>query len=385
MTSSQESTDVVGATAFGGVGVEEWDALVDRVGAGPFLRPGWLCAWWRAFGSGELQVLRVRSAGRLRGVLPLARVGRALRSPTNAETPEFGFLAEDEPSARELAEILLRQHALARIDLYPVDPNDAGIRALCEDAAAHQRRVLLRPMLLSPYIATESAWRTYEGSIGAKRRKEIRRRHRRLEERGKVTLEICAGDENLEALLAEGLRLEASGWKAAEGTAINSRIATRRFYHEVAEWSSRRGELRLAFLRLDGRGVAFDFCLEAQGTHYLLKNGYDPEFGQYGPGMILRCMMIERAFAEGLRTYEFLGTSEGDSGRWKLDWTDKLRPRLRLQVFPRSVAGAVECAACQVGPVLMRQMRTGAKRLLGSSGRTALKRARYLLQRALES
>jgi CelD/BcsL family acetyltransferase involved in cellulose biosynthesis len=26
---------------------EAWDALADRAGAAPFLRPGWIAAWWR--------------------------------------------------------------------------------------------------------------------------------------------------------------------------------------------------------------------------------------------------------------------------------------------------------------------------------------------------
>ena len=41
---------------------DEWDALADRVAATPFMRPGWIAAWWRAFGSGKLEVLTARGA-----------------------------------------------------------------------------------------------------------------------------------------------------------------------------------------------------------------------------------------------------------------------------------------------------------------------------------
>jgi CelD/BcsL family acetyltransferase involved in cellulose biosynthesis len=371
--------------ATSGIGVDEWDELADRTGASPFLRPGWVGAWWRAFGRGELDVLAVRSAGRLTGVLPIAQAGRTLRSPTNTETPLFGFLAEDETSARELAEGMLYRHPTGRIDLFPVDPDDPGVRHVGEHAAACRRPVLLRPVLASPYISTDGSWQVYERSLEARRRSEIRRRRRRLEERGELVLAIHAGDENLDALLAEGLRLEASGWKAAHGTAINSGGATRRFYEEIANWSARRGWLRLAFLRLADRAIAFDLCIESHGAHYLLKTGYDPEFAPYGPGMILRHQMIQRAFAESIATYEFLGTAEGDNNRWKLDWTGQLRARARLQVFARSLTGRVDWAARKLGPPLMHQLRTRVKHALGSSGCDAAKRARYLIRRTLES
>jgi CelD/BcsL family acetyltransferase involved in cellulose biosynthesis len=44
---------------------ERWDALADRAGAAPFLRPGWIAAWWRAFGRGRLEILTAGSGGRL--------------------------------------------------------------------------------------------------------------------------------------------------------------------------------------------------------------------------------------------------------------------------------------------------------------------------------
>ena len=74
----------------------EWEALADAVGASPFVRAGWISAWWRAFGSGTLEIVTARSGnGHLSGVLPLHRRYGAVRSTTNWHSPEFGLLADD--------------------------------------------------------------------------------------------------------------------------------------------------------------------------------------------------------------------------------------------------------------------------------------------------
>ena len=38
----------------------EWDELANRCGASVFLRPGWLAAWWRAFGRRWLDLITTR-------------------------------------------------------------------------------------------------------------------------------------------------------------------------------------------------------------------------------------------------------------------------------------------------------------------------------------
>lgn len=92
---SHECIDSVGAG---------WDELADHVGAVPWLRPGWISAWVVAFSRGaSLEVLVERRAGRLTGVLPLLRRRRALASPTNWHTPEFGLLTADAEAGFALA------------------------------------------------------------------------------------------------------------------------------------------------------------------------------------------------------------------------------------------------------------------------------------------
>jgi CelD/BcsL family acetyltransferase involved in cellulose biosynthesis len=358
---------------------EEWDQLADEVGAPPFLRPGWTTAWWNAFGRGSVRALVARTGDHLTGVLPLARDGSVLRSPTNSETPIFGFLAEDDDGARQLVATLLAAHA-RRVDLSFIREEDSGLQALKEEARAHGFLTITRPVLLSAYVTTQDPWSAYQATLGAKLRSEIRRRRRRLQELGDLTLQVTDGSERLEDLLSEGLQVEQSGWKGAHGTAINSSPRRRRFYREVARWAGERGWLRLAFLRLDGRPIAFDLCLETDGVHFLLKTGFDHDFSRFGPGTILRSMMLERAFSGSIDAYEFLGTVAGANNRWKLEWTDRYHERMRFQAFPPSLARSIEWLAYKYFPVMSQRARAFAGRTLGTSGRDVAKRGRRVLR-----
>ncbi len=158
-----------------------------------------------------------------------------------------------------------------------------------------------------------------------------------LESQGLVELEVSDGGTRLDELFDEGLRVEGAAWKVAHGTAIASDAATLSFYRSVARWAADAGILRLAFLRADGRPLAFDFCLEQDGSHYLLKTGFDPGARALAPGIMIRWEMIARAFSEGLASYEFLGKDDA----WKLRWTATTRVLLAARAFPPSMPGSV--------------------------------------------
>jgi CelD/BcsL family acetyltransferase involved in cellulose biosynthesis len=201
-----------------------------------------------------------------------------------------------------------------------------------EAAASAGYRLLERTLLRSPYMLLDGSWESYEKALPSKRRSSLRRLVRRLSDRGTVSVEVHTGDQRLEELLAEGFRIEALGWKGKAGSAIESRADTRGFYTGVARWAAERDWLRLCFLRLDGQPLAFQYCLETGGVHYLVKVGYDPAYRSLAPGVQMQRDMIARAFAHGIRRYEFLG----DEDPYKRDWTETVRQRVAMEAYRRS-------------------------------------------------
>lgn len=161
------------------------------------------------------------------------------------------------------------------------------------------------------------------------------------------------GGEDLDRLLEEGFTVEASGWKGERGTAIASTPASRAFYTEIAHWLASRGALRLGFLRLCGKALAFEFCIEEGSRHLSLKSGYDETYRSEAPGVMLRASMLERAFACGLRRYDFLGKEDP----WKMEWTSTVEVQVQFQCFRRSPDSMADWAA-------QRFLRPFARRLL---------------------
>lgn len=336
----------------------EWVELAGGVGGSPFLHPGWIRAWSRAFGGGSLELHVLRRGGRLAAVLPLERIAQGRTSPTNFDTPEFGILALDREAARTLAANVLEREN-RRLSLGFLEGGAGELDDLRAAARAAGRRVLERTLQSSPYLEIAGDLETQvRERLGSKSFSELRRRRRRLEERGPLELEVADGTERLERLLAEGYALEGSGWKTAVGSSIAARPDARQFYDEVARWAADLGILRLCFLRMGGTPIAFKLGLEANGAFYSCKGGYDPAESRLAPGQLIVWELLAWAAGRSLERFEFLG----DAFPWKLEWTDTARERVLFEAFGSSPAGRSLWLAERYGRPLAKRLRV--KRLV---------------------
>lgn len=334
----------------------EWDELASRAGATPFVRPGWVAAWWRAFGVGHLEIRTLKRNGRLIAVLPVARRHGIVRSTTNYHTPLSGLLAEDWSAATELARTLFTGEP-RRVSLTSLDPLGPSMKACLWAAEKAGYRVVVRPFQRSPHLDIEGDMAAYESRLSRNLVADLRRSRRRLGKQGNVSVEIAGGRERLEELLGESFAVEASGWKGARDSAIQSSPETRGFYTDVARWAAARDLLRLFFLRLDRRPLAMFYALEEKGTCHLLKGGYDPAYRRFSPGNLLMRAVVSHCFTSGLSRLEL----HGDAEPYKLRWAGAVQERKRFEACSPSPAGLFAWAALAYG-------RPAAKHVLGRLG-----------------
>ena len=314
----------------------EWNALLERSDVRhPFLSHEWVRTWWECFGSGwQLRVLVVRDAGEAVAIAPL-RVGRrrlmgvsmrCLESMANDHTPRFDFIVA---AGVEHAWDALWEALLSRRDEWDL----LRLCQLPEDSATRTRigrRGKTDGFLVgewagdeSPFLPLTGSWDAYCRQGRRKHFANLRNRNKRLARLGAVEHEVVA--DQGEALW-EGFRIEAMAWKAEAGTALVSRPETQQFYTRFAERAADRGWLRLAFLDVGGRRIAFAYCLDYQGRRFVVKIGYDPGWSTYSPFHLLCQRELEDAFRRKLAEFDLLGCREP----WKQEWTGDARRQFWL-------------------------------------------------------
>jgi CelD/BcsL family acetyltransferase involved in cellulose biosynthesis len=349
----------------------EWERLALATNAPPFMRPGWLRCWADAFRR-DLELATVRRAGELVAVLPVVRRAGALVSAANSETPGFDAVVKDHRAALLLLRAIT-DCGFRKIDLAFLPANGTTAPVLQEIQAESRGEYVWHTSREQPYLNIDGGWSDYlEDRVSSKQRRELRRLERRLGDAGTVEFEVGPGKKSLDDALEEGFAIEARGWKGRAGTAVLSRRSTASFYWRVARWAADEGILRLAFLRVDGRAVAFCFTLVQNEVQYGLKICHDETLASASPGVVHLHRLLEHACNDPLVTrFELLGEADA----YKVKFAHGCTEQLRVQVFGPGWTGTLSRAAEKVAG----DARNTARELLPDWARRRLLRIQRLM------
>jgi CelD/BcsL family acetyltransferase involved in cellulose biosynthesis len=340
----------------------EWPALLRRAGHDrPFYQHEVLRVWMDNFAAASpVHVIVARDAAGLRAALPCIGEWRrfrglpvhVLRGTASVYSERFDLIARrgDTEAIAAIWRHLQERDDWQVLELpdvpVPDDGDDEGAAfGLLEQAG----REVPTGSLISkhvPFLRLPGRGQDLAASLAPDFRRELRRRGRRLAERGAVTIEHVTGGDDLEARLEEGFAVEAASWKGREGTAIAADPALRAYYAELAREAALRGYLSLRFLRCGGRAIAFHYGLEHGGRYYLPKLGVDDAWRPFGPGHLLLQAVAQDGLERGLLGIDLLG----EAMAWKLAWTPSTREHRWCYVFRGGALGRVLHAA-KLGPV----------------------------------
>ena len=213
---------------------------------------------------------------------------------------------------------------------------DSPILPALRSAIGSRGMVMAQPVSGYPWLPLDSTWVDPESKLSPSRRSAVRRSRRHAEGMGIVTFEVHAPTHlELETLLEEAYRVEASGWKGRGHSALLADRSRRIFFNRYAETIRHKSSLRLCFMRIDGRAVAMQFAVECRNRLWLLKIGYDEEFSKCSPGNLLMTETVRYAAQHGLDSIEFLGTVEP----WTQIWTQSVRECVAVRAYPASARG----------------------------------------------
>ena len=179
---------------------------------------------------------------------------------------------------------------------------DGGFAAALEERLAARRQPHLNEISHDrAFLRVRGSAEEYlAGAIAGKKRKELRRQRRRLEEMGKLTVSEASPAEAHE-WIARFLLLEAKGWKGRRGVAFNRTPDGREFFVEFMEHFLARGRAMLLALRLNGEDVAMKCNVLAPDRRgsFSFKIAHDEELARYSPGVLLELDNVRRLHEPG--------------------------------------------------------------------------------------
>lgn len=122
-----------------------------------------------------------------------------------------------------------------------------------------------------------------EAAFSGKRRKEMNRLVRRLDEHGKSRFDSLTGSD-VSRGFEDFLKLEASGWKGESGTALISKPQTAAFSREAIAGLAGLGHIRIDQLWSGDTLIASLVLIVTGGQVYSWKIAFDEAYGRYSPG-----------------------------------------------------------------------------------------------------
>jgi len=127
-----------------------------------------------------------------------------------------------------------------------------------------------------------------------KRRHELNRLERRLEESGKLLIEEFHVGDDAEQFADQFLALEAMGWKGLGGTAMAKTEAHSLFLKEAMTELASENRLMGLTMRLDGVPIAMKANFLTHNGGFAFKICFHPEWAKFSPGAILEKINVTK-------------------------------------------------------------------------------------------
>lgn len=333
---------------------DAWDELLaaDIGSSTVFLTREWILNWWKIFGDGKkLSILMIFDGSRLVGIAPLAIIEKnSIASPFRivrflgsgvADHLDFCIHPEyQEKAMSRIFEFILNDLSWDALDLVDIPDDSRNLPIIRQMMDRHGVAYAIRPSIVCPFLSINGyTWDSFYAARRSKStRQDLRRRKRRLDEKGSLTFRRYEKSEAVEHIFPQLFSVYNKRWENKNLSISFTGKLEGSFYRDVAADLARIGKLHLLTMELDGKVIAFTLSAFHGSQFTWLITAYDPEFDRFFPGELILTQLLEEVIRSG-RFNEFDFT-RGDEP-YKFKWTDDKRFNLRILAGSRGLSGKI--------------------------------------------
>jgi CelD/BcsL family acetyltransferase involved in cellulose biosynthesis len=298
----------------------------------PFVTPPWLRAWWRHFSDeNDPLLLLVTLDNRPLGLAPLMISNETVRFMGSTDLCDSGDFVVASGMQELFFQALLRhleKEGIKRLVLDQVRPDSRVCRYFIPTAQANGWSVSLIPQGASMQMDLPKSWENYLQGLAAKQRHEVRRKLRRVNDKGMLVSQVIRKAEQTRSAMDTFIHLFRQSRADKEEFMTETREA---FFRSLAEELARFDMLYLLCLAIDNVPAAAVFCVEHGNTMHLYNNGFDPRFRGVSAGLVSKILTIRASIESGQSVYDFLNGTE----RYKYQLGGVKIPLLQCIVEPK--------------------------------------------------
>ncbi len=278
-----------------------------RQGRHIFGLPRWIGTWRQAFEvEDELYICLIKANEELIGVAPLSIDGVTASFVGDPEICDYFDFPVAPGYEKKFYEALLDDLAKRRVtelDLRCLRPESTVLSHLVDAARSRGATCSTEPDGVSVEMDLPGDWNEYLYTLNKQQRHEVRRKLKRLREKGAVHFLALKDAEGIMGRLDVFLKMfrESRSDKAAF---MHPQMEI--FFRSMIRAMSEEGVLRLFILNLDDSPAAAALCFDYQDTLYLYNSGYDPQYSSLSVGLICKILSIKHAIEAGRKKYDFL-------------------------------------------------------------------------------
>ena len=282
-----------------------------RQGRQIFSLPRWIQTWRQAFEpEDELYICLIKMNEELIGVAPLSIDGATASFVGDPEICDYFDFPVAPGYEKEFYDALLddlAKRGVTELDLRCLRPESTALSHLADAARNRGGACSTEPDGVSVEMDLPGDWHEYLYTLNGRQRHEVRRKLRRLREKGAVHFLALKDTEEIMQRLDVFLKMfrESRSDKAAF---MHPKMEV--FFRSMIRAMSEEGVLRLFILNLNDSPVAAALCFDFQDTLYLYNSGYDPQYSSLNAGLICKILSIKHAIETGRKKYDFLKGAE---------------------------------------------------------------------------
>ena len=176
------------------------------------------------------------------------------------------------------------------------------------------------------YICLSNSLRDFMKSLSRNVRKNLDRRMRRLKENYKVEFKTQNDFDSVRAAMETFFNLHDKRWNSKGEEGVFATEVNRDFHVSLAETFNEKGWLALYFLTVDDEPISAAYTYDYDQKKYGCLTGFDPNFGQFGIGNLLKIHIIEECFRKQFSEYDLGRGSES----YKTEWATGVRKNLAM-------------------------------------------------------